>query len=91
MAGPRGLYAVAAVAGLTDIDAITLSSLRLFSMDGIRAEETVFAILLAFISNLVFKSGLVWVIGGWKTARHAIAGMGATAAGLVIGWLLTRV
>jgi uncharacterized membrane protein (DUF4010 family) len=91
IAGPRGLYAAATAAGLTDVDAITLSTLRLFSLEGIKADETAIAILLAFISNLVFKAGLVWTIGGWKTARHAIAGMGAIAAGLVIGWLLMPV
>jgi uncharacterized membrane protein (DUF4010 family) len=90
LVGPHGLYAVAAVAGLTDIDAITLSTLRLLSMEGIKVDEAIFAIVLAFIANLVFKSGLVWAIGGWKMARHAIAGMGAVGAGLVIGWLLMR-
>lgn len=90
MAGPRGLYAVAAASGLTDVDAITLSTLRLVSLQGITASEAVVAILLAFVANLVFKSGLVWTIGGWKMARHVIAGMGAIAGGLAIGWLLMR-
>jgi uncharacterized membrane protein (DUF4010 family) len=88
LAGPRGLYAVAAASGLTDVDAITLSTLRLFNLQSIGAHEAVIAILLAFIANLVFKSGLVWTIGGWHMARHVIAGMGAIAGGLVIGWLL---
>jgi uncharacterized membrane protein (DUF4010 family) len=91
MAGPRGLYAVAAASGLTDVDAITLSTLRLFNLQGITANEAVFAILLAFIANLTFKSGLVWTIGGWQMARHVIAGMSAIAAGLIIGWLLMPV
>jgi uncharacterized membrane protein (DUF4010 family) len=90
LAGPGGLYAVAAAAGLTDVDAITLSTLRLFSLQSIPAEASVTAIVIAFLANLVFKSGLVWAIGGWNMARHAIAGLGATGAGLVIGWLLTR-
>lgn len=89
--GTGGLYAVAAVAGLTDVDAITLSTLRLVGMSSIRIEDAVFAILLAFNANLIFKSGLVWVIGGWNMARHAIAGMGAIGGGLILGWLLTRV
>lgn len=90
MAGPRGLYAVAAASGLTDVDAITLSTLRLFSLHNITAGQAVFAILLAFVANLVFKSGLVWSIGGWNMARHVIAGMAAIAGGLAIGWLLIR-
>jgi uncharacterized membrane protein (DUF4010 family) len=89
--GTQGLYAVAAVAGLTDVDAITLSTLRLVDMRSIQIDPAVFAIVLAFIANLIFKSGLVLVIGGWNMARHAIAGMGAVGGGLILGWLLTRV
>jgi uncharacterized membrane protein (DUF4010 family) len=85
-AGPRGLYAVASVAGLTDVDAITLSTLRLFNLGTIKIDEATFAIILAFISNLIFKSALVWTIAGWKVARHAIAGMGAIAIGLCLAW-----
>jgi len=91
LVGKSGLYAVAGVAGLTDVDAITLSTLRLFGLETIKLEEAVIAIVLAFIANLIFKSGLVWAIGGWKIARHAIPGMGAIGAGLIVGWLLMRV
>lgn len=90
MAGPGGLYAVAAASGLTDVDAITLSTLRLFNLGGIGANEVVIAILIAFVANIIFKSGMVWVIGGGKMARHVIASMGAVAGGLAIGWLLIR-
>lgn len=87
-AGARGLYAVAAVAGLTDIDAITLSTLRLHALDKISSAQASSAITLAFLSNLVFKSGLVLMIGGWRVARHAIAGMGATGLGMAAAWLV---
>ncbi len=87
-AGAKGLYAVAAVAGLTDVDAITLSTLRLHNLDQIATTQAVNAITLAFLSNLVFKSGLVLLIGGWQVARHAIAGMGATGLGMVAAWLV---
>lgn len=91
MAGPGGLYAVAAASGLTDVDAITLSTLRLFNIDNITSDQAVISILLAFVANLAFKSGLVWVIGGWGLARHVIAGMAAIAGGLAAGWLLMAV
>ncbi|MGA7180696.1 MAG: MgtC/SapB family protein [Thiobacillaceae bacterium] len=89
LAGPRGLYAVASVAGLTDVDAITLSTLRLFNLGKVQIEAATFAIILAFISNLVFKSALVWTIAGWNVARHAIAGMGAIALGLGLAWAVS--
>lgn len=88
LVGPRGLYAVAVVAGLTDVDAITLSSLRLFKLGHLTVQQVSNAIILALLANLLFKSGLVWVIGGWKLARHAIAGMGAMALGVCLAWTL---
>ena len=83
--GTRGLYAVALVSGLTDVDAITLSSLRLHNLDKLSVAVAVNVITLAVLSNLVFKSVLTLSIGGWKMARHAVAGMGALGLGLVVG------
>lgn len=80
-AGTKGLYAIALVSGLTDVDAITLSSLRLFSLGKLAAEQTVTAIVLALIANLVFKFGLIVFIGGAMLAKRCIWGMGAVAAG----------
>ena len=88
LAGPRGLYAVAAIAGLTDVDAITLSSLRLFKLGHLTVQQASNAIVLALLANLLFKSGLVWVIGGRKLAGPAIAGMAAMALGLCVVWAL---
>jgi uncharacterized membrane protein (DUF4010 family) len=64
IAGSRGLYLLALASGLTDVDAITLSSLRMFGMEKLDAAQTVTAITLATLSNLAFKTGLVLVIGG---------------------------
>ena len=80
-AGNKGLYAIAVVSGLTDVDAITLSSLRLFSLGKLAAEQTVTAIVLALIANLAFKFGLIVFIGGTLLAKRCIWGMGALAAG----------
>ncbi|MHB1189027.1 MgtC/SapB family protein [Thiobacillus sp.] len=88
--GTRGLYAVALVSGLTDVDAITLSSLRLHNLDKLSAAGVVNVITLATLANLVFKSVLTLAIGGWHMARHAIAGMGALGLGLVMAWAIMR-
>jgi uncharacterized membrane protein (DUF4010 family) len=90
VAGSRGLYAVALVSGLTDVDAITLSSLHLFQLDRLTASEAVDAITLAVLANLGFKSALALVLGGWKMMRHAAAGMGAVALGLIAAWAIMR-
>ena len=88
--GTRGLYAVALVSGLTDVDAITLSSLRLHNLGQLPVGILVNVITLAVLSNLVFKSVLTLSIGGWKMARHAVAGMGALGLGLVAAWAIIR-
>ena len=85
IAGNQGLYAVALVSGLTDVDAITLSSLRLFNLGQLSEQQTVTAITLAFISNLVFKFGMVLFIGGWNLARHVATGFVAMICGVLLG------
>ena len=84
-AGSKGLYAVALTSGLTDVDAITLSSLRLYNLDKLPADDTIIAIALAVLSNLVFKAGMVAVIGGGTLARRALPGLAAIGVGLVAG------
>lgn len=86
VAGSKGLYGVALVAGLTDVDAIALSSLRLFDLGRLSGAQAVTAITLAFLSNLGFKLGMVAVVGGWAMARPCAVGMTAVAAGLLAGW-----
>ena len=86
--GSQGLYLLALASGLTDVDAITLSSLRMFGMEKLGAVQTVTAITLATLSNLAFKTGLVVVIGGKALARFTLPGFLAIAAGLVGGLLL---
>lgn len=86
--GSQGVYAVALVSGLTDVDAITLSSLRLFNLGNLQIDQTANTILLAVLANIAFKSGLATVIGGRALALQVLPGMAAVAGGLVLGWLL---
>ncbi len=87
LAGSQGLYAVALVSGLTDVDAITLSSLRLFNLGQLNEQQTVTAIALAFLSNVAFKFGMVIFIGGWELARKVAIGFSAIACGVLFGLL----
>ena len=83
--GTQGLYAIALASGLTDVDAITLSSLRLFSLERLAATATVMAMGLAMIANLTFKTGLAVSIGGHPLGRRVLAGMAAVGIGLAGG------
>lgn len=85
LAGSRGLYAVALASGLTDVDAITLTSLRLFEIGKLEATETVTAISLGILSNIAFKFGLIFFIGGSLLAKHCALGMISTSIGIAFG------
>ena len=89
IAGSGGLYLVALVSGLTDVDAITLSSLRLFGLGKLQAFDAVTAIGLGIMSNVGFKLGLVFFIGGPLLAKRCAVGMLATAAGIGLALLLS--
>jgi len=89
LAGAAGLYAVAIVAGLTDVDAITLSSLRLFSIGTVDAREVAIAMVLAIGANIVFKLAMVLIVGGRPLFGRCAGSMAAVAAGLVAALLFT--
>lgn len=79
--GDRGLYAAAVVSGLTDMDAITLSTAQLANADRLTANVAWRIILVAAMANTLFKSILVLAMGdrrlGWRIAAPfavAIAG-----------------
>ncbi len=77
--GSGGLYAVAALAGLTDMDAITLSSVNM-------APETAWRmIVIAAVSNLAFKGVSAGALGGRRLfSRLSLLFGPAIAAGLII-------
>lgn len=85
--GSRGLYVVAGVSGLTDMDAITLSVSNLVENGKLEADTGWRAILLASMSNLVFKGGIVLFLGHPKLfGRISMMFLIALAAGGAILW-----
>jgi uncharacterized membrane protein (DUF4010 family) len=61
--GDTGLFAAAAISGLTDVDAITLSTSRLVATGRLDADTGWRLILLAILSNMLFKFGIAWTVG----------------------------
>ncbi len=88
VAGSSGLYGVAIVSGLTDVDPIALSSLRLFNLEKLFPHQVVISIALAYIANLAFKFGMAISIGGIALAKHLAGGFIAIAMGITLGLLL---
>jgi len=61
--GDSGLFAVAAISGLTDVDAITLSSAQLVNLGTLEPETCWRLVLVASTSNIAFKAGAVALLG----------------------------
>lgn len=73
-AGIIGVYGVALLSGLADVDAITLSSLQLFQSGAMTAHEVSICVTCAYCSNMVFKIGLVRFIAGRPLACKVASG-----------------
>ena len=73
-----GVYVVSALAGLTDVDAITLSLAQEVSAGALDASSAVRGVLIAVASNTLVKLGMIAALGSRSmtlTAELAVAGM----------------
>jgi uncharacterized membrane protein (DUF4010 family) len=82
-AGEMGVYAVAAISGLADMDAIALSTFNLLGGGQLSAGEAAIAVVIALASNMAFKATLVLVIAGRALAGRIALSFLAQLAGLV--------
>lgn len=86
--GNEALYIVAIISGLTDVDAITLSLSQLMKGDGLNTSTGWRLILLASLSNLLFKGIMAAVLGTKQLAKWVGVSFGITIAfGLLVMWL----
>lgn len=83
--GERGIYAVAFLSGLTDMDAITLSTAQLVKAGRLEMDTAWRAILVGGMSNIVFKGAVVVALGGRDLRRPVLIGLGAA---LIVGTVL---
>jgi uncharacterized membrane protein (DUF4010 family) len=82
VAGMRGLYSLAFVSGLTDVDAISLSAMRLFGEAKLSAAEAASAIVVAVCANILVKAGIAFTAGGSALGRRCVAGFAVIALAL---------
>lgn len=86
--GEQGLYVVAVLSGLTDMDAITLSTSQLVNQGRLDTDTAWRMIVVASLSNLAFKGVLVATFGNRELFRDIAVAFGvAIAAGGVMLWL----
>ena len=79
--GDSGLYIAAAISGLTDMDAITLSTSRLVSTASLDTSTAWRMIIVAGMANMLFKAGLVLVLGARSFIKPVLLGMAISLLG----------
>jgi uncharacterized membrane protein (DUF4010 family) len=86
LASGAGTLAVAAISGMVDVDAVTISMARL---GGVSAEIATQAILIVVAVNTIAKSGLAWWTGGPRIGAFiGAASLLALAAGAAAFFVL---
>ncbi|MBL7982321.1 MAG: MgtC/SapB family protein [Flavobacteriales bacterium] len=89
--GQAGTYVAGALAGVTDVDAITLSMARMGQLPGWETQALI-TILIAATVNTLVKLTIVMVVGGSALRRSVLPGFVgmAVAAALSIVWMALR-
>lgn len=78
------LYIVAALSGLTDMDAITLSTAQMINKGRLGVDTGWRMIMIGALSNLVFKAGAVAVLGHRKLLLRVTTAFGIALVGGVL-------
>jgi len=87
--GSAGVLVSAAIGGTTDVHAVTLAVANLASAGELPARGAVFAILLAFLTNMVVKMGLAVWAGGSRLAPRVWPPLALMMIAAVIGYLIS--
>jgi uncharacterized membrane protein (DUF4010 family) len=83
--GAGGVLALAAASGLTDVDAITLSSMQMLNREALTKKIALTAVAVAVASNLVFKTVTASAAGGPMLRGPVVRAFGAVLVGLGAG------
>lgn len=79
--GEGALYGVAALSGLTDVDAITLSTAQMAKAGRLTVERSWRLVLVGALSNMVFKGLVVFALARAELTRRIAVLFGLTLAG----------
>lgn len=86
--GNWGLLAAAFLSGLTDVDAITLSTSRLVESKRLLSHEGSAVILMGIFSNLLFKIGIAASLGGKKLLKALLIPFSTTLITMILLFFL---
>jgi len=86
--GESGLYVVAVLSGLTDVDAITLSTAQMMNKGRVEVDTGWRLIMVATLANTLFKGGAVALLGGRALLKRIVVLYGiAILSGIAIIFL----
>jgi len=86
--GERGLYVVAILSGLTDVDAITLSTAQMMNKGRVEVDTGWRLVMVATLANTLFKGGVVAFLGGKALLKRIVLLYGiAILSGIAIIFL----
>jgi uncharacterized membrane protein (DUF4010 family) len=90
--GDSGLYIVAALSGLTDIDVITLSTAQMIVADRVALDTGWRMMMVGALANIVFKTAVIAVLGDCRLVRRIGVVFGlALLGGVMLIWLWPKV
>jgi uncharacterized membrane protein (DUF4010 family) len=87
--GDSGIYALSAVSGLVDVDAVSLSLARM-SADDIARDTVATAILIAVFVNTLVKAGIAGSMGGRSMGLYMAGGVAAMLLGAAVAFALSQ-
>ncbi|MGE4492710.1 MAG: MgtC/SapB family protein [Syntrophotalea sp.] len=82
--GEGGLYLVASLSGLTDMDAITLSTAQLITAGRLGVDTGWRMMMIGALSNILFKAGVVALMGSRRLLGRIAALFGLSLAGGIL-------
>lgn len=86
--GETGVYVSSLVAGLADVDAITLSMARLHESGDLASTTATRAIIIAAAANTVLKGGILVMAGRRELRRAVLPGVGLIVGATALAVLL---
>lgn len=89
--GDAGTYALSFLAGLTDVDAISLTLANQYKKEGLDAWAALTGLSLVLLANTLLKAGLVLALGSAELRRKAWAPFAAMLGAAGLGLALIRV
>jgi uncharacterized membrane protein (DUF4010 family) len=86
--GDTGVYALSAISGIADVDAVSLSLARSAGA-GLSPSVAAWGIMLATLVNTASKALIAGLIGGWKLGRWcAVILLSAASMSFVLSLLI---